>query len=94
MNREQSHSGREGIESAMGEFRASMLALTHKEGVSYDDMIHVVGALVNDEHIFYTVVEELFTEAMLEWQRSKSGAYQARILRLVDVITGICGLSS
>ena len=94
MNKEQSHYGRDKIESAIIEFKESMIAFTKKSHINYENLIHVIGTLVNDEHIFYTVIEDIFTEAMLNWQKTKDETHQLRIIRLTEIITSICKLNS
>lgn len=71
-----------------------MQRFTRMPLISYEGLIHVIGTLVNDEHIFYAVMEEVFTEALLEWQTSKNVAAQTRIIKLTEIINSICELSS
>ena len=65
-----------------------------KDYLKDDNLIHIISTLVNDEHIFYTVIEEIFTEAMLEWQTTKNTLVQYRIIKLTEIITSICKLNS
>lgn len=94
MNKEQSHYGRDKIESAITEFKANILNYTTKVHINYEKLIKVIGTLINDEHIFYTVIEDIFTESMLEWQKTKNMCYQLRITKLTEIITSICRLIS
>jgi len=71
-----------------------MVLFTKKNQMNYENLIHVVSTLVNDEHIFYTVIEEIFTESMLSWQKTKDIAQQLRIIKLTEIITSICILIS
>jgi len=71
-----------------------MLTFTKRESIGYEDLIHVVASLANNDHVFYTVIEEMFTESMLDWQQTKNPMYQTRIIKLTEVITAVCGLNS
>lgn len=71
-----------------------MMNFTKKDHIKYENLIHVVGTLVNDEYIFYTVIEEIFTESMLEWQKTKNVMFQLRIIKLTEIITSICKINS
>jgi len=94
LNKEHSQQSRGHVESAIGEFRENMVRFTRTVTISYEELIHLVGTLINDEHIFYAVVEDIFTEALLEWQSTKNALAQTRIIRLTEIITSICELSS
>lgn len=94
MNKDQSIYSKDKVESTLTEFKESLLMFTKRDHIKYENLIHVVSTLINDEHIFYAVIEEIFTESMLEWQKSKHMASQLRIIKLTEIITSICKLKS
>lgn len=89
-----SHCSKDRIEFTMIDFKENILNYTKKDKLKYEGLMYVVGTLVNNEHIFYSVVEEVFTESMLEWQKSKDLIHRSRINRLTEIITDICKLKS
>ena len=70
------------------------MRFTRTVTITYEELIYIVSTLINDEHIFYAVVEDIFTEALMEWQTAKSAPAQRRIMRLTEIITSICEISS
>lgn len=61
--------------------------------VSYRDLLLLVRILVNDEFVFFNVIEDIFRELFFNKQESKE-CTRSRLIGLTNIISSICRLNS
>lgn len=82
------------IEMNILKLKTKIIELSESEDLQKKDLMVFINILLNDEHIFFNVIEDVFREFFFAQQEQKNEGSSKRLIGLTNAISSICKLNS
>ena len=82
------------IEMNILKLKTKIIELSESEDLQKKDLMVLINILLNDEHIFFNVIEDVFREFFFTHQELRNELSSKRLIGLTNAISSICELNS
>lgn len=80
--------------SRINEMKNRINQILLKADNNKNDTYSILGILINNEHIFFNIFEELFGALVLKYQTQRNDTSKQPLIRLTNLISSICKINS